>query len=133
MEKEENQSVYKEALEVLMARLQSAEKFVLSELPIVCQQIVAEREVEEKFDLITSGAMAAVALAVTLYLGFACSDYVTAGGNEGRAALSGIASLITGIFSLVSTGCTLAAVRNLLSLKAAPKLYILNQLRRLIR
>ena len=129
----QDKSVYEQALESVISRLENVEKFTLDQLPVVCQQIVAEREVEEKFDLITNGIVAVISLSVAIYSGFVCSDYAALGANEGKAALCGGLSLVTAIFFLASTGCTLSAFKNLLSLKAAPKLYILNQLRRLIR
>jgi hypothetical protein len=119
------------AIGALLSRLEKAEKFVLSELPIICQQIVAERSVEKKFEAITCG------LASLLFAAITVGAYFFGTSGEGHTTDRGFVAVmfggIAGIAAFNFVVCALDAIKHLLTLNAAPKLYILQKLRQLVR
>lgn len=118
------------ALKAVIDRLEKTEKFVLGELPELCQQIVKERAVVEKFDAVSQGVSAFVNFSICVATAVYAFSYSKS--DTLAAIVLGVVSMAFGIMGLCAAEYTLGSIRNLVSLKAAPKLYILNKLRDLV-
>lgn len=137
---EENKEVLKEALKELVIRLNKAEDFVIEQMPQICQQIIARKTAEEKFDLVTSSLISVLSLLASIGLITYCYHLANlpaeecnySCGHTGTTILAGVGALVTGIFFLCSLGGAIESKKRLLLLKIAPKLYVLEKLSDLI-
>lgn len=129
----------KKIIESVIKRVQQAEKFVLKELPDICQQIVYEGYIDAYTDL--AGTVFAiftsiVGIPVCLYV-FHITPYDTARYSSGEW---GVIHIITTVVSVVfvilffmAFCCLWSNIQQIVYLKKCPKLFLLRQLRKLIR
>jgi len=137
---EENKEVLKEALKELVTRLNKAEDFVIEQMPQICQQIIARKTADEKFDLVTNSLMSVLSLLTSIGLIAYCYHVANLPADEcrylpdhiGTIVCTGVGALLTGIFFLCSLGGAIESKKRLLLLKIAPKLYVLEKLSDLI-
>lgn len=114
----------------LVTRLEKAESFALEQAPDVCKEIIAEKTALCVYTVAGLGAISFLSLVLAILawklLSHESSSY------DPCSAASGWAF----ICSALSLGFTIASANNameLISLKTAPKLTILRELRRLVK
>jgi hypothetical protein len=115
-----------QVVESLVNTLEQSKNFVLEQAPDVARQMIAEREVELKFDIISfaSGFIACLATVLICFFWNNQSDSVV------------IARWVIGIiagFSVLPTGsCLFSTLSKMAQLKVAPKVFLLYRLKRLL-
>lgn len=131
-----------QALNVLITKLESAEKFVLKQAPEVCREIIAKERVEAAVQLAQSLSLyfvSYVAGEVAWYLyhqGVAATAANTERwGDPGFPYYLG--TTLVGVMSVIALMCASAvlldATRKYLLSKYTPKLIIISELRRMVK
>lgn len=113
------------AVDAIVTRLEKAEEFALEQAPEVCKEVVREKLVLGIFHSGISLTLTIAAARLSLYL-ISCM--------EGRNSFDyGMGAGLIGGVALVGAIFTTAGLSELISLKTAPKLTILRELRDLTK
>ena len=126
--------IAKQIIESTLERLDKLEEFTLEHAPDLCKELIAEREARIKQDMLEAIIIGVACLIVTAFLVylllFVKIDY------DYRVTTQAI-SIVVLFFSflglLTAIGCFISAVGNSRILKAAPKVFILRELRDFLR
>jgi len=123
-----NKKKLENAFDGIIKRLQKTEAFVLKELPLVAQELHAETRMELMFPAIVSAAiflLSGLATAGLLYM--AITDARQYGPSDWYPGV-----LFVGTANLVSLVILISSVRDLLLFRAAPKIWIVRKLRKIV-
>lgn len=112
----------------LVDRLEKIEKVTVEQFPEVCKEIITERKVEIENSAIQMGMIALVLTAITLPLVHFSLDKEL---GDGRI-LTSIGALIAGGVNIAYYTDLVGSLLELRKLKAAPRVYVLKQLRKMI-
>ena len=126
--------IAKQIIESTLEKLDKLEEFTLEHAPDLCKELIAEREARIKQDMLEAIIIGVACLIVTAFLVylllFVKIDY------DYRVTTQAI-SIVVLFFSflglLTAIGCFISAVGNSRILKAAPKVFILRELRDFLR
>lgn len=131
MSEEKKETKLDVLLEGLYETLKETKGFVLEQAPDVAKEMIAERTVELKYDLIENivGVSVGLILMLVSYLIDLPSnwDYVAA------CFLRGLGLLFGSIILIISGETTMNTLSLIAQLKSAPKVFILYRLRRLMK
>jgi hypothetical protein len=122
--------IAKKIIESTLEKLEKLEEFTLDQAPEICKELIAEREARIKQDILESiviGGACLIAMAVTAYLLVFAKlpyDYEVA-----TKAISVVLLFISFCVWVFAIGCFLTAIGNSRVLKAAPKVFVLRELR----
>ena len=126
--------IAKQIIESTLERLDKLEEFTLEHAPDLCKELIAERETRLKTDMLESiviGGACLIATGFLIYLlVFAKLPY------DYRVAVQAISALV--LFFSLSGAVTamvslLSTIGDLRVLKAAPKVFVLRELRKFLR
>lgn len=120
------ETVFEQAMSTLLAKVDSTEKFVVEQSPEVCRQLIAEKVMLEKMDVITSSLIFVFLAPVT---GFALFRIFTGEFSAYSNAPAGYCFLaaLTGTVVVVSLLSVVDSIQNLMRLKIAPKVFLLRE------
>ena len=126
--------IARQIIESTLERLDKLEDFTIEHAPEICKELIAEREArinQDMFEAIAIGVPCLIVTAFLVYLLlFVKIDY------DYRVTTQAI-SIVVLFFSFVGTlaaiGCFITAVGNSRVLKAAPKVFVLRELRNFLR
>lgn len=124
MTKKKTGNKLEKAVDAIVNRLEKAENFVLDQSPQVCKEVIKEKFALTVYSIILCTLMSAGLTELTFFLA-RYNETVKDGWPAFLAVISGMAALISAIIALCE-------VSNLISLKTAPKLTILRELKRLL-
>ena len=116
------------AITSLIKRLEKAEAFVLEQAPEICKEIVIEGNLDARTNLTKAGLLFVVSLAATIT--FAIISYNT---KAECSFFTGAASLGSLATVMCASEAIIGEVNMLLTIKRCPKLYLLRELRKLIK
>lgn len=114
------------ALDALLKRLQSAEKFVLDQAPLVLKEMILDGYLEQAKVMSFSG-LGILNLLIAGAVSYTNWDYVSSG-----MSFIGFYSIISIVLGLIAMGVFLDAVFTLLQIKLCPKLYLINCIKELL-
>lgn len=111
----------------LVGRLEKLESVAIEQFPDIVKEILAERKVELQNNMIKSGIGTAIVGPIFLF-----TAHIAIWGSGGLQFGCGLGALITGIASFALGADTLDSYLTTRELKAAPKVYVINRLKRMI-
>jgi hypothetical protein len=114
-----------EALNAVLDRLQKVETFVLSELPIICHELVNRQIFRNRFNIGILGSLSLLfATLIRLCIGGLQSH------EDNFAQWTGI--VVLGIATIISVCCMLDEIKELYEMKIAPKLFLVEHIKELL-
>lgn len=127
--KKETQNKIDKILNGLIQRLDKMEKFTLEQLPDVCKEILELKKVQIINNIIQ---YMAGTLSILFFIVFCVIMTFTYASENNIWLCLMMTAIILGIPFLITSACLLENTLKLRELKAAPKLIILKELRRLL-
>jgi hypothetical protein len=124
----------KKGVKTLLSKLESTEKFVLDQAPELCKQIVEEKIMEEKLDAFFYGAGSFILLSLAILFG-AMVYFATPReyGPSDKQMVCGLISVIAGLGLVPTFSVFYGSLRNAILVKKYPKVYLVNQLRSILK
>lgn len=127
MSESAEQGRFNALLDELTTIIKDSKSFALEQAPDIAKQLVAEKGVELKYNLINCFIGNAASLAVLAL----CLYYPQ--NSEGWLLIRGLIGATALVCSLISLVETLGTFSQLAQLKVAPKVFLLRQLRKLVK
>lgn len=118
------------AINGLIERLDKTEKFVLTEAPELCKQIVREGYIDNGMMAIVSSIATVLLAALSLYFGLKANANF---GDNGETAFRCLVSAGSGCGALIYIGEAYHSINLLLTVHFCPKLFLIRELRNLIK
>jgi hypothetical protein len=123
------------AVKGLIDRLEKTESFIIDQAPEICKQMVYDKCVENKINLINYSFLTVLMLVTACVSGSESYHSIASGkvGADGYQFICFLLSLGSGITSLIFISEFLLAIQWLIYLKKCPKLFLLREFRNLIK
>ena len=125
MKKKQNKSKLERAVDAVITRVESAEKFALDQAPDIAKEIIAEKSALAIYQIILYTAASAGFIKIAFFLASFADANSRAEWPYATSAGAGMAAFFFIILALVT-------ISTLISVKTAPKLVILQELKSLL-
>jgi hypothetical protein len=126
----ENKTVFETAIETLLSKVDTTEKFVVDQAPEVCRQLIAEKKVTETMDATFHTFLFPVLIYATHALAVAAQgDYER---YSDKPLLFWLLATFCGVAAFFSFLILYGAVQSLLTLKVAPKAFLLREFKSMV-